>query len=72
MARFELTDFEWPVIRPLLPTKARGVKLVDHRRVLNASSGGRARGRRGRTSRRAGGVRAQILETVSATYGGFI
>jgi transposase len=35
MARFDLTDFEWSVIEPLLPTKVRGVKLVDDRRVLN-------------------------------------
>ncbi len=35
MARFDLTDFEWKVIRPLLPTKVRGVKRVDDRRALN-------------------------------------
>jgi transposase len=31
MARFDLTDFEWSVIQPLLPNKPR----VDDRRVLN-------------------------------------
>jgi transposase len=36
MARFDLTDFEWSVIEPLLPTKVRGVKRVDDRRVLNS------------------------------------
>ena len=35
MARFDLTDFEWSVIQPLLPTKVRGVPWVDDRRVLN-------------------------------------
>ena len=35
MARFDLTDFEWNVIQPLLPTKVRGVARVDDRRVLN-------------------------------------
>ncbi len=35
MARFDLTDFEWSVIRPLLPTKVRGVKRRDDRQVLN-------------------------------------
>ncbi len=35
MARFDLTDFEWSVIEPLLPNKSRGVKRVDDRRVLN-------------------------------------
>lgn len=35
MARFDLTDFEWSVIQPLLPTKVRGVPRVDDRKVLN-------------------------------------
>jgi putative transposase len=35
MARFDLSDFEWSVIQPLLPNKMRGVKRVDDRRVLN-------------------------------------
>jgi len=35
MARFDLTDFEWSVIQPLLPQKSRGIKRVDDRRVLN-------------------------------------
>ena len=35
MARFDLTDFEWFVIQPLLPNKVRGVARVDDRRVLN-------------------------------------
>jgi transposase len=35
MARFDLTDFEWSVIEPLLPNMPRGVPRVDDRRVLN-------------------------------------
>jgi transposase len=35
MARFDLTDFEWSVIEPLLPNKVRGKARVDDRRVLN-------------------------------------
>lgn len=35
MARFDLTDFEFELIRPLLPDKPRGVARVDDRRVLN-------------------------------------
>lgn len=35
MARFDLTDFEWDLIRPQLPNKSRGVARVDDRRVLN-------------------------------------
>lgn len=33
--RYELSDFEWTVIEPLLPNKPRGVPRVDDRRVLN-------------------------------------
>jgi transposase len=33
--RYELTDFEWSIIAPLLPNKPRGVPRVDDRRVLN-------------------------------------
>jgi len=35
MDRYDLTDFEWSVIQPLLPDKPRGVSRVDDRRVLN-------------------------------------
>src|SRR6195256_1675497 len=35
MRGYELTDFEWDVIAPLLPNKPRGVPRVDDRRVLN-------------------------------------
>ena len=33
--RYELSDFEWSIIEPLLPDKSRGVPRVDDRRVLN-------------------------------------
>ncbi len=33
--RFDLTDLEWAVIKPLLPTNPRGVAQTDERRVLN-------------------------------------
>ena len=29
MARYDLTDFEWKTIEPLLPNKPRGVPRVD-------------------------------------------
>lgn len=35
MSRYDLTDFEWREIEPLLPNKPRGVPRVDDRRVLN-------------------------------------
>jgi transposase len=33
--RYEITDFEWSIIAPLLPDKPRGVPRVNDRRVLN-------------------------------------
>ena len=33
--RYEITDFEWSVIQPLLPNKPRGVPRADDRKVLN-------------------------------------
>ena len=33
--RYELSDFEWSIIQPLLPNKPRGVPRVDDRKVLN-------------------------------------
>jgi transposase len=33
--RYELADYEWAAIKPLLPSKPRGVPRVDDRRVLN-------------------------------------
>ncbi len=38
MARYELTDFEWQIIQPLLPNKPRGVPRVDDRRVMCVSA----------------------------------
>jgi transposase len=35
MRGYELTDFEWQVIAPLLPNNPRGVLRVNDRRVLN-------------------------------------
>ena len=35
MSRYDLTEFEWLVIEPLLPNKPRGVPRVDDWRVLN-------------------------------------
>src|ERR1700674_340263 len=33
--RYELTDFEWSIIEPLLPNKPRGVPRANDRTVLN-------------------------------------
>jgi transposase len=37
--RYELSDYEWAAIKPLLPNEPRGVPLVDDRRVLNVIFG---------------------------------
>ena len=33
--RYDLTEFEWKTIQPLLPNKPRGVPRVDDRRVIS-------------------------------------
>jgi hypothetical protein len=33
--RYELSDYEWAAIKPVLPNKPRGVPRVNERRVLN-------------------------------------
>ena len=33
--RYELSEREWCVIRPMLPNKPYGIRRVDNRRVLN-------------------------------------
>jgi transposase len=35
--RYELTDYEWAAISPMLPNKPRGVPRVNDRRVLTGS-----------------------------------
>ncbi|MFG1420121.1 transposase [Xanthobacter sp. VTT E-85238] len=35
MSQYDLTDFEWRAIEPLLPNTPRGVPRVDDRQVLN-------------------------------------
>ncbi len=35
MSRFDLIDFEWSIIEPLLPNKPRGVPRRNDRQVLN-------------------------------------
>jgi len=33
--RYELSEFEWAALKPMLPNKPRGVPRVNDRRVLN-------------------------------------
>jgi putative transposase len=88
MARFDLTDFEWSVIQPLLPNKPVACRGSTIGACSTASSGGCARARRGRTFRsgtgphttcvnrfnrwRRAGVWDRLLEAVSKAYDGDI
>jgi len=33
--RYELSDYEWSVIKPMLPNRPRGIPRVDDRRIIN-------------------------------------
>ena len=33
--RYELSDYEWTAIKPMLPNKPRGIRRVNDRRALN-------------------------------------
>jgi hypothetical protein len=33
--RYELSDYEWTALKPMLPNKPRGIRRVNDRRVLN-------------------------------------
>jgi transposase len=35
--QYEVTDYEWGVIGPMLPNKLGGVPRVDHRHVRNGN-----------------------------------
>jgi hypothetical protein len=35
IVRYELGDYEWTAIKPMLPNKPRGVRRLNDRRVLN-------------------------------------
>jgi transposase len=50
--RYELSDFEWTAIKPMLPNKTRGVRRVNDRRVLNGIFWVLRSGHRGATCRR--------------------
>ena len=50
--RYELSDYEWTAIKPMLPNKSRGVRRVNDRRVLNGIFWFCARVRHGETCQR--------------------
>ena len=51
--RYELSDCEWSVIKPMLPNKPRGIPRVDDRRILNGIFWSCAQARHGAICRRA-------------------
>ena len=66
MRRYELTEFKWKVIEPLLPNKPRGVPRLNDRRGSMASSGASAPARPGATSPSAMGPFHHLLQSVRA------
>lgn len=68
--RYELTDYEWFAIKPMLPNKSRGVPRVNDRRVLNGIFWGLAI--RGTVARPAGKLRAvnDLLQSVRSLAAG--
>jgi transposase len=50
--RYELSDYEWTAIKPMLPNKPRGVRRVNDRRVLNGIFGSCVQVRQGAICRR--------------------
>ena len=66
--RYELSDFEWTAIKPMLPNKTRGVRRANDRRVLNGTSWVR---RRGPLARPSGGLWAPARPaTIGSCAGG--
>src|SRR4051794_28836617 len=72
--RYELSDFEWTAIKPILPNEPRGVQRVNDRLVLNGIFGSCVQVHRGATCynrfvrwRRAR-VWDQIMEALAASY----
>ena len=88
MSRYDLTDFEWRVIEPLLPNKPRGVPRVEDRRVLNGIFWGLRSGAPGRdlperygprttcynrfVRWRRAGVWDRLMDAITAAYDGDI
>ena len=54
--RYELTDYEWAAIKPMLPNKPRGVPRVNDRASSTASFGSYVRVRHGAIYRRTTGL----------------
>ena len=61
--RFELSDYERGIIKPMLPNKPRSIPRVDDRRVLTASFRVCDQARHGAICRRA--MSPRLVRTVS-------
>ena len=67
--RYELNDYEWSAIRPMLPNKPRGIPRVDDRRILNSIFWVCAQARRGAICQTAT-VPLRLATTASFAGGG--
>ena len=68
--RYEITDFEWSIIEPLLPNKPRGLPRADDRKVLNGIYGPYTTCYNRFVRWGKAGVWDRIFEAVSAAYDG--
>ena len=67
--RYELSDYEWTAIKPMLPNKPRGIRHVATVACSMAPLGFCVQGRRGRTKLqllRSAGVWNQIMDALAA------
>ncbi len=67
--RYELSDCEWGVIKPMLLNKPRGIPRVDDRRVLNGIFWVLRSGRRGGICRKTMGPIRRATIALSAGGG---
>jgi transposase len=66
--RYELSDYEWTAIKPMLPNKPRGVRRVNDRRVLKGIFGSSVQVRHGATCQRP--MVPAPLATIASFVGG--
>jgi hypothetical protein len=69
--RYERSDHEWAVIKPMLPNKPRGVPRVNDRRVRREGDYGLRVFHRQRIGYATGGATAGIIANFNGFSGGF-
>ena len=67
--RYELNDFEWTAIKPMLTNKPRGVRRVNDRRMLNGTFGSCVQVRHGATNHH---VSEELIEKAEEEESGML